>query len=207
LILALIVAAEVSTAAPQWHVDGAFPAPEAVITSVEQCGVQHAQAGFDEVLQFEAVTLPEDSVLDEPQIDCLAEVSFETGYFLIVPEAYRPALIRREQELAAPWSRELAAHHLEEMGISEPVPLRNEEETDEAFARRLELFCDAPGALTSEYGPYTIDSEWMAGRAGDFQGTGEALLCLTSAGTLSNFRIGFIGNEKLRADPAATGDR
>ena len=174
---------------------------------VEQCGVSDAQAGFDELIQSEVVTLPDDSVLTDAQIDCLAEVAFETGYFLFVPEAYRFALFRREEEIAAPWSRELAAQYLAEMGISEPAPVRDDDETDEAFARRLELFCDTPGALSSDYGPYTVDPEWLAGRDGDVQQAGEAMLCLMSAGTPSDFQIGFIGNEKERADPTTTGDQ
>ncbi len=207
MILALILAGDLSTAAPQWHIDGAFPEPGAVLAMVEQCGVGGATAEFDELLQSEAVTLPDDSVLDEAQIDCLAEISFENGYFVFVPEAYRLALFRREEELAAPWGRELAAQHLEEMGIGRPAPIREEGESDETFARKLELFCDAPGALSSDYGPYTVDPEWIAGRDGDVQQAGEAMLCLMSAGTLSDFQIGFIGNEKERADPTTTGDQ
>ena len=200
MILSLTIALLTSPVAPQWHQDNELPSPETVREMVSGCDVADAVVSFDDLLQSEVVTFPEDAAFNEMQLACLAEVAFHTGYEFLVPEGHAPAFYELRAELAAPWNRNLAAGYLAELGKLDNLPVKGEGDTDAQFARRLEKHCAADGALSSEFGVHSIGPDWVDRQGSSYEKMGKAVFCLMAAGTLSNFEIGLIGNEQVPAE-------
>ena len=164
---------------------------------VQSCGVDDAHVEYSGYLQEDVVRLPADAELADDQLTCLARTAFETGYFFEIPEEYYATYYARSQAIAEPWDVELAREHLAELGKLDALPTRELGESDADFALKLELLCGSEGALSSDYGPHSIDPEWaLANMRSDPQLSGTELLCLSSAGTVAGFRIFMIGNGK-----------
>lgn len=98
----------------------------------------------------------------------------------------------------------MAFQHLEELGVLDQLPERLEGETDMEFARKLGTLCNAPDALSSEYGPRVMSPDWLQAHVGEPERTGEAMFCLMSAGIVSGFPIGFLGNELMAGSEAGS---
>ncbi len=199
-MLALAIAVASSTAAPQWYRDGQIPSPETVMAAVAACGIGDAMVEFDDELQESIVILPPTTVMSDEKLDCIAETSFETGYFFDLPSEYATAFFQRRDEFASPWNVELARQLLEEQGLLADLPLRADDETDQDFAWRLESYCHAEGALSSAFGSHVISPDWVQLHAPDMAQTGAAAFCLSNAGTASEFQIFLVGNGLLAED-------
>ena len=193
--LALAAAVVGASVAPQWYRDGALPNSDAALAAIAACGIDGATIKFDDLLMEDVVVLPGRTVLSDQVLSCLAQASFDTGFEIPVPSEFVGEFYRLRAVVSAPWNVELARGWLSENGYRADLPAMRDGEADEEFARRIEQFCDAQGALASHYGPHTIDPAWLPSAGQDSEPFGTATVCLLSVGTAANFTIGFIGNE------------
>ncbi|MXO59896.1 hypothetical protein GRI89_10130 [Altererythrobacter salegens] len=198
-MLALLVAAAVSANAPQWIKDGKQPSAEDAASRMARCDVTRPNARFNDLLQEDVLAFPSDEALNGVQLTCIAQVAFDTGYEVELPESNLAAYYRSSQEISRPWTVDLAREWLEEQGKLEGLPVRDPSMTDQQFAKVLEAHCgpDAKGLLSSEFGPHSIAPSTAGANFEDFSRTAEAGLCLLASGAVEDFEIYIIGNEKV----------
>lgn len=167
------------------------------------CGASDLAFEFDELEQNTYLTVA-DPALSRDQLSCLAQAFDATNVNVLVPEQYRPAFFELAKALAEPRTRAFAVRELAKMGLGQPPVFDPSTTADEDFARVLENFCgpEATGALGSTWGPRTLSPGFMTIDDIGNEGKSRANWCLFLAGTLSGFEIGFIGNERLAAEPA-----
>ena len=192
------------SATPQWHRDGGIPDTATVATRLARCGVEGASVGFDEIFQEEVFVFPADQVFDDAQVRCLAQVSFDTGYFIVLPELHQAQFLAVREVLERPWVMELSRQFFEERGRLDDLPVRSGNQTAADFARELEAFCGplAAGALSSVSGPNSLDPAWLHTASESYSDSGETMLCLMHAGIASGFETGLVGNEEANGPSA-----
>jgi hypothetical protein len=169
------------------------------------CGLNHIAISHDELEQNDYLIVSDEEISPD-QLMCLATAFDATNLNVIVPEAHIEAFYRFANELAAPRNRRIAREQLAEMGYSEPPTYDPATMTDAEYAKQLEQFCgpEAEGALGSTWGPRTLSPGFVTLEDLSDEAKLKAQYCLFVAGAVSGFNIGFIGNERVAEDPAAT---
>ena len=170
--------------------------PQAAAEQITRCGAGAVNIRYDDLLQSYVLTVRDAT---EAQLQCIETAA---GYHDV---ELQPELQKGFDEIrAAKYSavyRAQAVAWLSTRGLLDKVPKFRVGETDEAaFSGKLEVICGpaAKGALQSEYGPRTINPEWLQKmplppRAED----DDAVSCLMAAASVAGFELGFIGNEAV----------
>lgn len=172
----------------------ALTSPETAAEQITQCGAGAVGVRFDDLLQSYVLTVRDAT---EEQLSCIETAA---GYHDVElqPELQKDFDEIRAVKYSAVY-RDHAVAWLSSRGLLDKVPKFRAGVTDEAvFSGKLEMFCGpaAKGALQSEYGPRTINPEWLRKtplppRAED----DEAISCLMATASVAGFDLGFIGNE------------
>jgi hypothetical protein len=68
---------------------------------------------------------------------------------------------------------------------------------DDRFAREVEKFCGASGALHSQYGVHALNPEWAMQQREPPKEDGP-LPCVINAALAAGFEFAFIGNEQAK---------
>ncbi|WEK45412.1 MAG: hypothetical protein P0Y56_10225 [Candidatus Andeanibacterium colombiense] len=179
-----------------------IPAPAEAAERLRQCGFETVEVSTDDELQEDVLIISGIESTSAEQIDCAAHVSIETYYSVLLPKtlndlyqaAYLPLLEAQGRKLSRDW--------LEARGMLDHLPRYDPATMEEAaYADALEKFCGptAKGALVSKYGPHALSPDWALDRRNlTIEQVGEAMMCLTSASSVSGFKVYLVGNEKIR---------
>lgn len=175
---------------------GAFDriSPQVAARRVAACGVGAVTVRFDAELD-EDVLLVKATTVSDAQLNCMDKES--SFYDVELPPSVKSRFdaIRdaRFAALATAESRKwLKAHDLldrlpkYEAGVTD----------DNSFAREIEKLCNADRAFQSQYGPNTLNPEWIEQNALSGRPDGGPMACLLNVTYATGFKMGFIGNER-----------
>lgn len=201
-MIGLLVAATVSPAAPEWHREGRFPAPEVAVERISGCGMGRPEASYDDTIQDAVLRFPEETQASEEQLFCAAQASFDTGYYVDLPEPLAARYWQQYKRVSGPWGEELSREWLAKEGLLEGLPrFEGSGLSDAEFASLLESRCGsgAVGMLSSSYGPHTLSPDIAALMLDESsrEQTAKAMLCISASGTAAGYDVYFMGNGKM----------
>jgi hypothetical protein len=168
--------------------------PQVAARRVAACGVGAVTVRYDAELD-EEVLLVKTTTVSDAQLNCMDKASsfYDVELPLSVKSRFDAIRDARFAALAAAASRKwLKAHDLldrlpkYEAGVTD----------DKSFAREIEKLCNADGAFQSQYGPNTLNPEWIKQNALSGRPDSGPMACLLNVTYATGFKIGFIGNER-----------
>lgn len=172
--------------------------PQEAAERVSQCGLGAVSTKYEPDLNEDVLIANDAQSATDEQLACAFRV-VGFGYTLQLPANAQSRFDALLEAKAAIKAKAEASDWLAARNLLGRVPEYHKGQTDDAtFTRQIEALCGprARGAFQSKYGFHALNTEWMM-RMGmpPKPEDSEALTCLFHVAALTDFRVGFIGNE------------
>ncbi len=165
---------------------------------VSRCGFGTVSTKYDPDLREDVLIANDAQSVTDEQLACAFRV-IDFDYTLQLPANVQPRLDAMLEAKATSRAKSDARSWLAARNLLDRVPAYQKGLTNEAtFTREIEKLCGskAKGAFQSKYGFHTLSPDWFM-RLGmpPKPEASEALTCLFHVAALTDFKVGFIGNE------------